>query len=72
MKKPCDSAQAEFRMDVLDSGPIDGFVGYFDVQFRGSPENPADYEARISRENHVAQNVNKTCKQGAGQNAGPA
>ena len=33
-------------MDVLDSGPIDGFVGYFDVQFRGSPENPADYEVR--------------------------
>ena len=38
--------QAEFRMDVLDSRPIDGFVGYFDVQFRGSPENPADYEVR--------------------------
>ena len=33
-------------MDVLDSGPIDGFVGYFDVQFRGSPQNPSDHEVR--------------------------
>ncbi len=35
-------------MDVLDSGPIDGFVGYFDVQFRGSPEHPADVEVTRS------------------------
>ena len=35
-------------MDVLDSGPIDGFVGFFDVQFCGSPANPADYEVTIA------------------------
>ena len=37
-------------MDVLDSGPIDGFVGFFDVQFCGSPANPADYEVTIALE----------------------
>jgi len=35
-------------MDVLDSGPIDGIVGYFDVQFCGSPEHPADVEVTRS------------------------
>ena len=33
-------------MDVLDGGPVEGFVGFFDVQFRGSPENPADFAVR--------------------------
>ena len=35
------------RMDVLDGGPVEGFVGFFDVQFRGSPENPADFDVRF-------------------------
>ena len=38
--------QAPLRMDVLDGGPVEGFVGFFDVQFRGSPENPADFAVR--------------------------
>lgn len=33
-------------MDVLDGGPVEGFVGFFDVQFRGSPENPTDFPVR--------------------------
>ena len=36
--------QAAFNLRILDGGPIDGFVGFFDVQFRGSAENPADME----------------------------
>ena len=39
--------QAGLRMDVLDGGPVEGFVGFFDVQFRGSPENPADFDVRF-------------------------
>ena len=33
-------------MDVLDGGPVEGFVGFFDVQFKGSPENPTDFPVR--------------------------
>lgn len=36
--------QAQIKLRVLDSGPVDGFVGYFDTQFRGSSENPTDSE----------------------------
>jgi len=32
----------------LDGGPIDGFVGFFDTHFRGSPENPVDFEVLLS------------------------
>jgi hypothetical protein len=39
--------QASLRMDVLDGGPVEGFVGFFDVQFRGSPESPADFDVRL-------------------------
>ena len=33
---------------MLDGGPVDGFVGFFDVQFKGSPENPAQMEVLLS------------------------
>ncbi len=33
---------------MLDGGPVDGFVGFFDVQFKGSPENPATMEVLLS------------------------
>ena len=35
--------QEKLRLDVLDGGPVEGLVGFFDVQFRGSPQNPADF-----------------------------
>ena len=37
------SAQEKLRLDVLDGGPVEGLVGFFDVQFKGSPQNPADF-----------------------------
>jgi hypothetical protein len=40
--------QASFRLRILDGGPVDAFVGFFDVQFRGSPENPAQMEVLLS------------------------
>ena len=42
------TAQASFRLDLLDSGNINGFAGFFDVQFKGSPENPADFDVLLS------------------------
>jgi hypothetical protein len=42
------STQESFRLDVLDGGPVEGFVGFFDVQFRGSPEYPADFPVSCS------------------------
>ena len=40
-------------MDVLDGGPVEGFVGFFDVQFRGSPENPSDFPVREHAEHQI-------------------
>lgn len=40
--------QASFSMDVFEAAPIDGFCGFFDVQFRGSEQNPADCEVLLS------------------------
>ena len=37
------SVQEKLRLDVLDGGPVEGLVGFFDVQFKGSPQNPADF-----------------------------
>lgn len=34
--------QASFKLRLLQPGPVEALAGYFDVQFRGSPENPAD------------------------------
>ena len=42
------SLQAEFSMDVFEHGPVEGFCGFFDVQFCGSKANPADYEVLLS------------------------
>lgn len=39
-------------MDVLDGGPVEGFVGFFDVQFKGSPQNPTDFP--VSQPSSVA------------------
>ena len=35
-------------MHVADGGPVEAFCGFFDVSFRGSAENPADNEVRLS------------------------
>ena len=35
-------------MDLFEAGPIEGLCGFFDVQFRGSPENPADYDVLLT------------------------
>ena len=43
MRRRLGDAQEDVKMDVLDGGPVEGFVGFFDVQFRGSPENPTDF-----------------------------
>lgn len=40
--------QAQFALDILDTGNINGFAGFFDVQFRGSAENPADFDVLLS------------------------
>jgi protein arginine N-methyltransferase 1 len=40
--------QAKFSMDVFENGPVEGFCGFFDVQFRGSEQNPADHDILLS------------------------
>ncbi|MCJ1422141.1 hypothetical protein MMC29_000020 [Sticta canariensis] len=40
--------QASFALDILDSGNINAMAGFFDVQFRGSAENPADFDVLLS------------------------
>ncbi len=40
--------QESFRLEKYDSGTVDGFVGYFDVLFKGSEQNPADVEILLS------------------------
>ncbi|KAK2080046.1 hypothetical protein QBZ16_002442 [Prototheca wickerhamii] len=39
---------ADFKLRLLQPGPVEAFVGYFDVSFRGSPENPADTPVVLS------------------------
>lgn len=39
--------QAQCQLRILDGGPINGFVGFFDSHFRGSPENPVDCEVPV-------------------------
>ena len=41
-------AQADLTMEVLDSGNVNAFCGWFDVIFAGSPENPTDFEVPLS------------------------
>ncbi|KAK9805341.1 hypothetical protein WJX73_003869 [Symbiochloris irregularis] len=40
--------KASFRLDLMDSGSINSFAGFFDVQFRGSQQNPADFDVLLS------------------------
>lgn len=40
--------KAECTMHVGAPGPVQAFCGYFDVDFRGSDENPADNDIRLS------------------------
>ncbi len=36
--------QANCQLRILDGGLVDAFCGWFDTRFKGSPENPADFE----------------------------
>ncbi|GAX82177.1 hypothetical protein CEUSTIGMA_g9605.t1 [Chlamydomonas eustigma] len=38
----------DFIMHVTDGGPVDAFCGFFDVEFKGSSENPADVEVKLT------------------------
>eukprot|EP00197_Chlamydomonas_leiostraca_P014660 CAMPEP_0202867434 /NCGR_PEP_ID=MMETSP1391-20130828/9431_1 /ASSEMBLY_ACC=CAM_ASM_000867 /TAXON_ID=1034604 /ORGANISM="Chlamydomonas leiostraca, Strain SAG 11-49" /LENGTH=379 /DNA_ID=CAMNT_0049547481 /DNA_START=156 /DNA_END=1295 /DNA_ORIENTATION=+ len=38
----------EFSMHVADGGPVEALCGYFDVSFRGSDENPADNDVKLT------------------------
>lgn len=40
--------EEDFVMHVSDGGPVEGFAGFFDVAFRGSPESPADFETSLN------------------------
>ncbi|KAL3156498.1 hypothetical protein ABBQ38_000798 [Trebouxia sp. C0009 RCD-2024] len=40
--------QESFSLEKYDPGTVDGFVGYFDVLFKGSEQNPADAEILLS------------------------
>lgn len=35
-------------MHVADGGPVDALCGFFDVSFRGSDENPADIDVKLT------------------------
>jgi hypothetical protein len=52
LKVTVDELQAgiseRFEMAVAADGPVDAFTGWFDVQFKGSPENPADADVVLS------------------------
>jgi len=48
LKELAAPLQANFRMDVFENGPVEGFCGFFDVQFRGSEQNPADHDILLS------------------------
>ena len=36
--------QASCQLRILDGGLVDAYCGWFDTRFKGSPENPADFE----------------------------
>lgn len=40
--------QAKFSMNIVDSGSIEGFVGFFDTEFKGSKESPAIFPVTLS------------------------
>ena len=35
-------------MNIVDSGSIEGFVGFFDTEFKGSEESPAIFPVTLS------------------------
>ena len=36
--------QASCQLRILDGGLVDAYCGWFDTRFKGSPENPTDFE----------------------------
>ncbi|CAE8738747.1 unnamed protein product, partial [Polarella glacialis] len=36
------------KMRIAKDGPVEGFTGYFDTPFRGSPEHPATHEVTLT------------------------
>ena len=40
--------QEHFELQIVEAAPIEAFAGFFDVQFKGSPENPASFEVLLS------------------------
>ncbi|PNH12877.1 putative protein arginine N-methyltransferase 4.2 [Tetrabaena socialis] len=40
--------KGEMVLHMTDGGPVDALCGFFDVWFKGSEENPADNEIRLS------------------------
>lgn len=45
LKEPLKSS---LSMAVTETGPADAFAGFFDTQFKGSEENPADFPVTLS------------------------
>ncbi|KAK9868859.1 hypothetical protein WJX84_000589 [Apatococcus fuscideae] len=43
-----DSFKEHFELQIIEAAPIEAFAGFFDVQFKGSPENPASFEVLLS------------------------
>ena len=39
---------ARFALELLDAGPVDAYCGWFDTEFRGSPQAPADFPVTLS------------------------
>eukprot|EP00884_Botryococcus_braunii_P002802 jgi/Botrbrau1/12522/Bobra.0169s0064.1 len=48
LEKVLNPIEVDIQMEVLDAGPVHAFVGFFDVAFRGSKENPANMEVLLT------------------------
>ena len=42
------TVQEHFELQIVEAAPIEAFAGFFDVQFKGSPANPASFEVLLS------------------------
>lgn len=40
--------QEHFELQIVEAAPIEAFAGFFDVQFKGSQQNPASFEVLLS------------------------
>ncbi|GAB4816191.1 hypothetical protein N2152v2_003237 [Parachlorella kessleri] len=40
--------KASITLDITEDGHVEALCGYFDTQFKGSPENPADCDVTLS------------------------